>query len=534
MNIVGWIKHNRFPLLFAATLVASEMIFVGLIWQGAPNGTRWLGDTYANSSDVAVYLSYLRQVKENGPWLKNLYAVEPSASRVDPFWSGLGFITQSGLDPRLIHEVARWILTCLLAFAVYRAAESVAKSYRDAKLGALLSILGISSGWLYTIYLYYFGTWHWKTETAADISTEFSAIIILLGGAHAILSLTLLLTSLRLSWTGIEQLNFRKLGLVAFLTGILFSFHPYFTILFLAYWTLLIVLHKKQRTLKQMIQTGGLLSLGFFPAAAIYLPLALDTVFRTHHLQDNILGFSPAISWIATLLPFGIALAWRLHKGINLKPEERWLAAWLAASIFCILLPLPWKRKLTEGWGIALVLLGLPCWLAIRDFISRQRPRFNARLLAGLLLLAAGFNSFHLLTTQLSWISAQDRLIYFYRPVGLFAAWDKINADSGPNSVVVTDDFWANTWTPAYAARTVALGHDHETPRYDEKIKSWKSNFINGDANQGLAYLNSNQITHLILTLPDMRDRLAEPLQNTGWIKTLSNVSVDLWTAPGI
>jgi hypothetical protein len=534
MNINKWFRHNRFPLLLGAVLVASEIIFVGIIWLGAPSGTEWLGDTYANSSDVAVYLSYLRQVADGSLQLKNLYATEPGMTRVDPFWSGLGLVARSGLDPRLVHELARWILTCLLAFAVYRAAESVTKSARDAKLGAILAILGVNAGWLYTIYIHFFGAWHWNTETAADVSTEFSTIIILLGGAHAILSLTLLLTGLRLSWEAIESTSLRRLVLSALLTGALFSFHPYFAILFFVYWTILILLHKNQHTLKKSISAGAILSTAFLPALFIYFPLASDEVFRTHHLQDNILGFSPAISWVATLLPFGIAMIWRLRERISLEPEERWLVAWLAASIICILLPFPWKRKLTEGWGVALVLLGLPCWLAIRDFVSRQTPRFSARLLAGLLLLAAGFNLFQLLTTQLSWIAARDRLIYFYRPVGLFSAWRAINSESESGSLIVTDDFWTNTWTPAHTARNVALGHDHETPRYDEKIKDWKKNLAEGNPESCLEYLTANKISHLILTNLDKRHQLKEPLRSAGWQNTLTNESVDLWTAPGI
>jgi len=534
MNLMTWFQKNRFPLLLCAILIIVEATFAGLIWQAAPPQTRWLGDTCVNASDVAVYLSYLKQVANGALRLRDLYAVEPHVLRFDPFWSSLGLIARTGIDPLWLHEAARWLLTCLLVFAVYRAALSVTKSERDARLGAVLAFLGVNAGWLYTIWIYAFGTWQWNTETAADLSSEFSVAYILIGGAHSILSLTLLLTCLRLSWSAFDKLNFARLALASALAAILFSFHPYFSLLFAVYWPLVAFIHHKRLDTKRLFAAGAVLACSFLPALAIFLPLVADTIFRTHHLRDNVLGFAPPLSWVATLLPFGAAVIWRFRKGVKLDKREYWVVTWLTAALISLIFPVPWKRKMTEGWGIALAFLGLPCWLAVRDFALRQRPKVMTYLLSIVLLLAAGFDVFHLLTTQLAWITSPEKRIYFYRPADLFDAWRQINRDAKSDNLVVTDDFWANTWTPAYTARTVLLGHDHETPRYKEKIKLWKKLLIEGGPEQGLEYLADNRVTHLILTKPETRAKLAEALLGAGWKEVFRQGAITVWTAPGI
>ena len=137
----------KFPLLLGCFLIAVEAGFAIFLTAAAPPGERWLGDTLQNSSDVAVYLSYLRQGADGHILLGNLFAVEPHARRFDLVWSSLGLIARTGIPLVFLHELARWVFTLLLAFAVYGAARHIAPNERHARLAPLLGLEGVGAGW---------------------------------------------------------------------------------------------------------------------------------------------------------------------------------------------------------------------------------------------------------------------------------------------------------------------------------------------------------------------------------------------------
>ncbi|MBI5654240.1 hypothetical protein HZC53_01100 [Candidatus Uhrbacteria bacterium] len=511
-----WVGKNRFPILLGIGLVIFEMIFFGLLWLSAPNGQQWLGDSISNSSDLAVYLSYLKQGSQGHMLLGNLYATEPHALRFDPYWSVLGLLARSGMDARLLHEISRWLASVLLVFVLYVAAKDLTRSEKHARWTTVLSLLGLNAGWLYTIWIYFFGVWRWKTETAADVSTEFSAFYILLGGSHMILSLALLICGLRWSWQAISQSSMRQAWKAALVSAYLFSFHPYFIALFGIYFLIALHQHRKTLGMKNIVRFSAVLSTSLIPAFIIYAPLVFDKVFATHHLEDNQLGLSPALSWVATLLPTAIALAWRWKKRIAFRNEERWILAWIGASVFCLLLPLPWKRKVTEGWSVALLYLGLPLWLTIGDWAASRRPKFMAWIMSGLMFVAASFGAFHLVTTQLSWIKAPEWKIYFYRPESVFAAWRYLENKDG-RAIITADNFWINCWTPPYTGKTTWVGHDHESPDFKNKYGLWQRLTETRDGKEAQDILEQAGVTDLMITSEDSLDRFTELLPKDEW-----------------
>lgn len=532
MKHTNLIINYRTPLLAGAALVALEMLVAACFLLSAPPGQRWLGNNILFPNDTAVYLSYLEQGSQGRINLSNLYAIEPHSRRLDSFWSALGIASRLGIPTLVTHEVARWLATIFLAFAIFFAVRRIPGIGKNAAFVTWVAIFGVGLGWLYTLGIYAFGTWNIDTRIAADVGTDFSVFPLLFCGPHMILSLGLLLFSLNLSWDGITKVNQKSCILAALVSAALFSFHPYFVPLVTIFWLIALIFCAKKIE-RRLLVCVGILALALVPATIIYLPLYFDPTFRIHHLEINTLPLAPALSWAFTLAPFSLALAWQRRNPTSDESAD-WVLAWMTTALICLILPFPWKRKFLAGGGVWLVIMTWRFWVWIKDAVLAKSFPWQRGWLAGIVVLGLGLSSFQLLISQIKWSTDPARAKWFYRPDELFMAWDEIKLNSGSGTIVVTDDFWTNNFTPAYTGRRVLIGHDHETPRYDEKIKSWKSNFINGDANQGLAYLNSNQITHLILTLPDMRDRLTEPLQNTGWIKSLSNESVDLWTAPGI
>lgn len=498
---------------------------VSAILVSAPAGMRWLGDTIQNPSDAAVYLSYLRQGADGSVLLRNLFAVEPHAARFDVVWSTLGLLARIGVPVVAVHEVARFAFAVLLAFAVHAAARSVATDERNARLASVLAFAGIGTGWIHSLWLHASGTWGWEAYGAPDLVTEFSLAPVLLGGAHAILSVALLLTGLRAIWNAFERPTVRRASFASAVVGLLLLFHPYFAFVFGPFVVLTVWWLRAFRAFRMCLAVGAALLAGTVPAAVVYVPLLSDPVFVRHHATVNALPLAPAGAWIATLVPFLLAVGWRAIRKVRLRKEERWLVAWIAAAVIALLLPLPFKRKLTEGVAVALVFLSLPAWAAIRDRVALIPFRPLRLLQSGTLLLAAALSPLHLAASQLAWIAGGERAAWFYRSDDLFAAWDWLRARAEPKSVVVTDDKWTNVWTPAYAGRTVWVAHDHETPDYARKRAVWNRLIETHDPFEARALLASTGATHLLLTSVASRARFLK-LLGAEWAPAFSSGDV--------
>lgn len=532
MSIKAWLKDHRTPLLAGAALVAVEMLTAAMFWNGAPDGQRWLGNTLLFPNDTAVYLSYIEQGAQGGVRLQNLYAVEPAARRLDIFWSTLGLAARSDLPPILILEIARWCMTMVLAFALFRLTKRFAADRRDRSYLTWLMVLGVGGGWLYTFWIYAVGGWTIGTRLAPDIATEFSVFPALLSGPHIILSIALLATALDSAWSAFGGKGYRTAVLSALATAFLTSFHPYFIPVLGVFWCLAMFRWRKLGA-KRLALTLGLLGCGMLPAAALYVPLYFDQTFRTHHLDVNRLPLAPSLSWIFTLAPFAAAFAWRWRRKDRLRQEEHWLVAWLVAAAICVCLPFPWKRKFTEGVSLALILLTAPFWMGLRDRMAGTSPAWVKGLMVGILAFGLGFGSFQLLTSNFAWSHDPARATWLYRPTALFDAWSSIKGSSGRDSILVADDFWTNSFTPAYTGRRVIVGNDHETPDFGRKADEWRLRLIGGGPDEALRYLAENSITHLILTKTGMQEKLSAGLEEAGWRKTFDRNPVMVWTAPG-
>lgn len=515
----------KFPTLIAITIAASLSLLAALSFWSAPVGTQWLGDGIHNSSDVAVYLSYLKQGADGHVLVHDLYAIEPNAARFDAVWSLLGIVARSNINPVVIHETARAVFAVILVIALWFAVKSQATKESDARLALLLALGGVSTGWIYSIWLGAKGLWTPTTYAAPDIVTEFAIGPILMGGAHAILSLALLITAIRLLWDGITNAKQREtlLGSVA---GIgLLSFHPYFAVLLATIGVFaLVVSHKRWQSLRFLVMSGALLAI----PVIYYAWLILDPVFSAHHLQDNILPLAPWFVWIETLLPFIVALVW-MWRTKKLPKQIEWTHAWLLASIvLLILLPVPWKRKLTEGLTVPLVLVTLPAWIAIRDWVAAQQPRWMRNVLAVLLLLAAWLGPVHLVVSHLVWISQPNEQHYFYQPTRLFEAGAFLHTHATESDVLLSDDVWVNTWLPALTGRTVWIGHDHETPHFTEKRELYHAFLDETDPTKKQELLAQIPVTYLVLTTEAGRATIP-PVLGREWTRVFQGGTVDVW-----
>lgn len=519
---------NRFTWLFGSALAAVFISLALLAHNYAPPNTRWLGVTIFNTSDTAVYFSYLRQGADGKILLSDLYSVEPNQRRFDPIWSSLGLIARTGVNPILIHEAARVFAIFFLVWSVYAAAYSIPSLKEHAKLTTFLAFGGISTGWIYTVYLGIMNLWTPKIFDPADLGSEFAIAPVLFGGVHIILSIALLITSVRYIWDGLVEISRRKIiygGLAGF---VLLSFHPYFSLL-LALLAVIAVFSelKDDLHLWQRIKLTLGLGLMLLPPIIYYLWLITDPVFGTHHLYNNILPLGGIHLWIITLSPFLIAFVWMI-KNKQWTTKLNWQQAWvISVLILLVLLPVPWKRKLTEGLLIPIVLLTMPFWIKIRYLLEQQQPKLIRLLLTGLVITAAWFGPLHLLASQLMWLDRSGSL--FFQPESIFKAAN-ILAKTETNTIILSDDHWTNVWLPSLTGKTVWMGHDHETPGFTVKRKKYYSFLAEIDPIAAKQFLIENQVDYFITTSNDSRVKF-EMLLSPDWKNIFQDDETAIFTS---
>ncbi len=523
-------KKLSFPLIFSLCLAAILAALTCLHWYSAPIGEKWLGCTIHNSSDVAVYFSYLKQGADKHFLLTNLYAIEPTLARFDVVWSTLGIFSRFGLHPIIIHELARLGFSAALVFAVYLTAKKITANEGDARLATLLCFAGISTGWIHSVYLAVFNLWTPITYSSPDVMTEFAVGPLLFGGAHAILSLALLLTALRFSWDAFAVGSLRRTAQAAICLTFLFLFHPYFIFVLIVFCLIAMIKFKTNLTAKKIIIVLWLLTLSAVPAMIVYIPLFFDKIFFTHHAVINVLPLSPWPAWPIALLPFIIAFIWRARKKIRFSEKEYWLLAWIVSVFVCLLLPLPFKRKLTEGLNTALVLLTLPAWFAVRDWLWKKPMRTINFLMSGMFILAASLSPVHLITSQLAWISEPKNQAWFYQPIELFSAWNYLSLHAASSSVITSDNLWLNVWSPAYSGKKTYVAHDHETPDYPRKREEWHRLTTSQNEQEVRKLLIELPLTHLILTKQNANTALFNVLISEKWRLIFESGTVRVFT----
>jgi len=334
-----------------------------------------------------------------------------------------------------------------------------------------------------------------------------------IGGPHILLSIALLVLSLRFIWNACAEPKSRAVWYATLSLTALFCFHPYYVALIAVFYPVCVIANHLYRAPTLLLKKTAILSLSCVGLIAI-LPLLHDQVFFGVHNVANILPLGPWYVWLITLFPFIVAIIWRWHHKITLRPQERWIVAWLVTVLLSLLLPISWKRKLTEGAQIGLVLLTLPAWVALRDWLMTLRLRV---LLVPLALMAAGFAPLQILLSQCAWISRADRLHWFYATDAIFDGFAELRRNSSPTAVITTDDRWLNFWVPAYTLRNSWIGHDHATTHFEEKTAAWLELMQTTNSVRANEILTRAGVTDILATHPGSINRLSALLEPEGW-----------------
>jgi len=526
-----WHEWN-FALCLFFVLLLFELILTGLILINQPHGYSWIGTGVFNTGDIPVYLSYINQTKHS--WLVyNLFDHDSYLPRFDGFWSLGGKLTLLGLSAVWTHEILRWLGTLILALAVWATAKTSSPDLKRARVTSWLMLSGLSTGWLYSVWMGLTESWTPGSVDSPDLATELAIAPILTGGAHGLLSIALQLLITRWIWEILVLDNKKKLIPTAFAILYIAFFHPYFIPVYalIALISLSIAINKKIDFNKFI--SAGLLIGSAIPGAGYFMWLAWhNPSFKNHHLQINQLPLDAWYFWVITLWPFALALAWLYSKRslwleyINVH-KLNWVIIWLISAIICMLLPLPWTRKYTQGLLPVLILVTLPCWLFIYDKIKAQKIIFP---LKAALIIFLAFPYIHLIQTQIHLTRDPFFARYFYVSNDLKAAWKYLENRSTKNTMIITTDGWINYLTPAFTGQYVWLGHHHESPDFDRKLSDFNTWLNVSDAKIFNNFLNDRSIS-IIISTNASRSSFVTDLADEKWQRIFTQNDINVWSS---
>lgn len=512
-----------FGIFLGVCLIGFEVITLLLPILSTPNDFRWLGAGIFNTGDMAVYLNYLAQGKDS-ILISNLYNNLIQSPRFDLFWSTGGLLVRWGLTPLWAHEILRWISTLVLGLAVYATAKAVTKTESHARVASFLIISGLSTGWLYDVWMGLTAGWTHRSPATADLASEFAIAPTVLGGAHMILSLALQLLIVRWIWESILG-NKKSFFYGCLATFVLSAFHPYYIPLIGLITVITFVLNRQSVPWQASLSKTLLINLSMLPATLYYFWIFLnDAGFRTHQTNANILPLDAWYFWLVMLLPFFIALVWMIVKS-NFN-SNKWVVLWITTAVLCMLLPFPWTRKFTQGLLPALIILTLPFWLTLADKLQSKNIIVP---LKACLVIALFFPYIHLFQTQGFMATDPYWSKNFYKSESLFEAWKFAKNTSSPDDLILTSDQWSNYWTPVYTSRKVWIGHEHETPDFKNRINAYQEWTNTNDQNIFQNYLKHTPVALIIAADPTETDRFQRLINHDRWFLAFKNAQTSVW-----
>lgn len=523
--LTGWWMRWRFGLALGGVMIAFELLMSSVMLIMAPQGAFWLGATAVNHQDVAVYLNYLAQGKD-GFLITNFFNDNAQPARFDSFWSIGGLLVRSGLSPIIAHELLRWLCTLILGCSLYAAAKSLYDDEHKAKLAAAFAVSGFSLGWLYTIYMASIPGLPGFSSVTPDVDTEFAVIPLLLGGAHMILSLALQLWILR--WTHEVVREGRVRSLYALLPALVYVsfFHPYFLPLYGIMAALCAIVPSVSASYLKRWSMVAIITCAMLPGGFYFAYIMRqDSSFAIHHLQQNVILLAPWRQWVFCLMPIIAASLFLTHRKIQnskFKEKNSWIWLWMISAAICLMLPMTWERKYTQGILPAMILVTFPFWSWLKD---KSTMNIWGRSALSFLIIAP---ILHFLAIQYT-LNRNSWRDHFYQTSAVGQAWEYIRKNAPPDAKILARDQWVNIWTPGYAERHVWIGQYPETPDYErrgQEFVDWLSATNTQDFNEIHV---RNGITH-IMSLNATDTEVCASLFDPAWQKTFESGGVAVWT----
>lgn len=494
---------RRFAFWLGVSLVILTSLPYLYGWLRTPPGHVYTGVHALASGDMAVYGSYIEQVRD-GRWLfVDLFTSEwPQRSILNVLWLPVGLLGRiTGLSTVLTFHLARVLLIIPLILFLARlvAAFLVPQEktsgfffgfpIRAVRRTALL-FLAFSSGLgpLVADAIMPLSNARWRPGYdfwPPDLWVpESNTFLTLFQSPHFIASLWLLLYVILSTLRFTEARTYRKSIAAGIASLVLFQFHPFYVptvAAVLAMWTIVESIAAR-RIRWDLVTHGAIVGVISAPSVLSHLWLLFKDPITIVRANQNLLftthWWLVALSY-GFLVPLALIGIVRIARGRTI--EARLLLVWLVATVILIYSPLTWQRRLIEGAHVVIVLIAIIGLFPLLSWLRGLAPVWVRRYAWS--VTTATIIAIPLLGVSTFMNIVRDFVLYsirfprsiphhsFYYPTDALEAmrWIRERAQLGEATFTVGID---GHFLPMYAARQTVLGHGVETTHFVEKYET--------------------------------------------------------------
>lgn len=537
---------------FALALAVALIFITGLPylygWLRTPPGHVYTGVHALASGDMAVYGSYIEQVRD-GRWLfVDLFTSEwPQRPRFDIFWLAVGFFARlTHTSITLAFHLVRLILIIPFVLFLSRFVAAFLKPrektsgfffrfpIRTVRRTALLFLVFSSGlGTLIAESIAPLSDRRWRPGYdfwPPDLWVpESNTFLTLFQSPHLIVSLWLLLFAILATLRFTETRVYRWSIASGVTSLVLFQFHPFYVpsvATLLALWVVVESLATR-RIRWDLVAHGLIIGIIGAPSVLYHLwNLATDPI--TMAVGEQNLLFTTDWWLVALgygfLVPLAIIGVIQMVRTIskrtgsfaearddtNMNITYRLLLTWLVATIVLIYSPLTWQRRLIEGAHVVLVLIAMVGLFPLLSWLRPRAPNWLRRYAWGtvtavivavpLFGLSTGANlvrDFVLYTMRFP-RSIPRHAFYYPIPARNAMQWIRAHAPLGTATFTVGLD---GNFLPMYAARQSVLGHGVATVRFVEKYRTTYA-LVSGEISlaDARAFLDRERVRYILIT----------------------------------
>jgi len=392
--------ERRFLVITGAAILSATLIPYLFGAFGSPVGSSFawgvgfLPDTLGN-------LPFTRQAADGSILFMNPYTGEPHpAMFFNPFFLLVGWAQRlTGLPPGLVFQLARLLAALALFHAVAVACRALFPSVSGRRTAFLLVFLSGGLGFLSVVFPWF--------QRSADIrGAEITTFFSVYQQAHFAAALAIIVWMAAWLAKALQTGSLRNASVAGALNLLLVSVHPYDAPVPYAVATVYCLLIAAVRS--RPVQWKPLLVFLAVPLPLLawdgyvstFVPVYRDyaqegLVALPWPITDYLTGYGP----LALLAIPGLAAIFRERNPAWLLP-----AAWALTVPVLMLLPVPARRKLLEGYHLFLALVAARGVLVLRDFL----PLWTRPLApAGLVLLS--LSSVYVMSRDMYSISVSRR-----------------------------------------------------------------------------------------------------------------------------
>lgn len=469
-----------------------------------PTGTTFLGTGFFHPGDLLVYYSYIEQAKD-GHWLfKDMFTAETDQKPfINLLWLTIGGIAKIfSLNSILAFHLARLILIPVFVFAVYK---FLALVFRDnsARLKLAMLLFFFSGGFGGLVSFFQANRWEpleiWWPEAYSFFSIYHSP--------HFIASWTLIVGSFYFLLKGYTSGRWRHIVWAGLLATLACQFHSFYLALFAPISMIFAVYQVLGRNTarRQILRQTFIYNLFLLPVIIYYGWFFIngDSVLAGR-LFDNLMS-TPSLWYV--LFAFGfISFLALIAIGQYLRSNQRFiiwdfLVLWAISLPILLYAPLPFQRRLVEGWQLPMVILAtiplqkiIDCARARKDWLIKVR----AYIYTPLLLLLFGTSTLIIWFYSLAIYHQPGRQPNFYLSddLGHALAWLK---KQGKREDILLAAKYTGLMTPFWAGKTAYWGHAFETIKSEEKWKNIQWFFANnGEDEEKKLFLKQTNVKYLV------------------------------------